>query len=364
MNIYTSTFYLNNYGSVLQAYALQSKLKELGADPYIILPQSEPANSKCSFFTKLRNFLSPEKHYGIIRKVKRYMQRKILAEKLRKINGFASRNLNFISYNDILNCMKKPCCMLAGSDQIWNIIDRPINSLYLFGFVKNENIKKYSYAASIGLQNLDDEQKRYYKRVLSDFSVVSFREKAAKELLGGMLENNVRDDIDPTLLWDEFFWEKIVSERQHNGRYIFIYMLRPDRKLIKIARKLSRVTGFDIIFTGQFCDKYTNIKTVSDAGPEEFLSYIKNAQIVVTNSFHGTVFSVLFGKKFVSVKIQSTGSRAENLLTMLHLEDHLISKSSDWKIALDNINYSDVNKKLNSERKKSEEYLKSIVEGN
>lgn len=366
LNIYTVTFYKDNYGSVLQAYALQSKLKELNAKPYIVLPDIENNKTeRISFYKKLCNFLKPEKHYGIVRKIKRYMQREIFAVKKQKILNFAENNIDFVSVSECISQVEKnPSCLLAGSDQIWNIIDRPINDLYLFGFLKKTSAKKYSYAASIGQEKLSDKQKEYYKTVLNDFEIVSFREKAAKKLLGDKLGDRVRIDIDPTLLQDKIFWDKIASKRINKERYIFIYMLRPDKRLIKMGKLLAKKTNCKIIYTGLFNYKLRCAETISDAGPEEFLSLIKNAEYVITNSFHGTVFSVLFEKKFVSVKIASTSSRAENLLNILHLQEHLITDTNDYKVIEKDIDYNEVNKKLNDEREKSVKYLENIISEN
>nr|WP_294465697.1 polysaccharide pyruvyl transferase family protein [uncultured Sellimonas sp.] len=364
MKIFTATFYQNNYGSVLQAYALQQKLKELGGEPVIISASKQSFSRNKDIWQKVFNLLKPEKHYGPIRKIRRALQKRMYTQKGIKINEFIAANLEVKSFEECIKEMdKQNSILLAGSDQIWSIINHQISDTYLFNYPEYKGMRKYSYAASIGVSDLTDEQILYYKKALSSFDSVSFREKAAYNLLKDKLDNPIiRQDIDPTLLYSSAFWKKLAIKRSNDHPYLFIYMLRPDKKVIRIARKIAKEKHLDIIYMGLYVNYYRGIKTVSDGGVEDFLSYIKHAEIVITNSFHGTAFSILFEKKFVSVKLASTSSRVENLLEIVGLSDHLITDISNSEIAELTYDGERVRTRLEAKRIESIQYLKEIIE--
>ena len=361
MKIYTATLYRNNYGSALQAVALQQKIKELGGDAVIIGIRAK--QERLGLKDKLVLFFRPEKHYGIIRKIRRGVQRKIYSEKARKINEFVFQNATVKKFEDCAAEIEaNGGVLLAGSDQVWSTLNHPINGFYLFDYIGNPNIKRVSYAASIGTSEIDVDHIEYYKKVLKPFDVVSLREKAAYEILSKHLENRiVRQDVDPTLLFNGEHWESFARDRLYDKPYVFIYMLRPSSEVIQIARELARQKQLDIIYMGLYVNHYHGIKTIDDAGVEEFLSYIKHADIVVTNSFHGTVFSLLFEKKFVSVKIESTSSRVESLLNLTDMQDHLISGVKECGVAFQEYDTNAVGFKLEALRMRSIDYLNSII---
>lgn len=366
MKVFTATFISENYGSLLQAYALQCKLKELGASPVIIeLPLREEAvNSVRKFASKLKFILKPEKHYGIVKRSRRVIEPLIFKGRKEKTDRFIKNELAIKSYIDCVNQMKsEKCILLAGSDQVWNTLNAPISGFYLFDYAEASHCKKYSYAASIGLSNLDETQKEYYANALKDFSVVSFREKAAYDLLKDYLLNPiVRYDLDPTLLYRADFWKSFSANRICAKPYVFVYMLRPDKKLITMARKVAKENKYQVVYLGQFNNLYTGVKTLFSAGVEEFISAIYNAEMIITNSFHCTVFSTLFGKRFVSVKIESTNSRVENLLNIVDLQEHLISGIDELEIIYDRYDVLKVDEKLEAERSKSINYLSGLLQ--
>lgn len=361
MKIYTATFYKNNYGSALQAFALHQKLRELGAEPVIIHYKEKP--KKRSLVTRLREFFKPEKHYGPIRKLRRYLQRKRYADKAKRINRFVTENTTMQPYEAcVAEIEKEPCVLLAGSDQVWNTLNRPIAGFYLFDFVKNTRVRRVSYAASIGLSQLSPEQKAYYKKTLEPFAAVSLRERNAYESLKDVLDNPVvRQDVDPTLLFDGAFWEKVAGERPESEPYLFVYMLRPDKRVMRIARRLAKQNGLKIIYMGLYANRYHGVKTIPDAGVEQFLAHIRYADRVVTNSFHGTVFSVLFERKFVSVRLSTTASRAENLLSMTELSNHLIDRVDRAEVANEDYDVNRVRALLKEKREDSVAYLRDII---
>lgn len=358
MIIYTVTLFKGNYGSVLQAFALQSRLKEFGATPYI-LTECKPKR-KFSKFSSLWRILRPEKNYNLFQRIQRYLQREDFKEKHSKLQQFISKNISVKTLTDrraFIRTLSPQDVFLAGSDQVWNVLNSPLSKWYSLQWV-DDKYKKYSYAASIGVSSLTKKHQQDFAKVLTGFQKISLREEQAVKSFSSIFFDKVRQDIDPTLLYEASFWRKIESPKQMEEPYVFVYMLRPDKRLIEIAKAVAKEKKCKIIFTGKYSYNFEGVQTICDAGVEDFLSYIHHAEVVVTNSFHGTAFSVLFEKPFLSVKIASTGSRAESLLKLLHLERQLIdSYSHEYTFE---INYSIVKKILNKEREKSCNYLKII----
>lgn len=363
MKVFMATFVSENYGTLLQAYALQSKLRELGATPILIeFPLRTKENKHIGIMQRCRSLFHTEKHYSFIHKVRRKIECRIFKGKRSKAARFISDNITIDSYTRCIDQIKsEKCILLAGSDQIWNTLNNPINGFYLFDYVQTDN-KRCSYAASIGISDLDETQRKYYAEALKGFYSISFREKIAYDLLHDYLGNPiVRYDLDPTLLYDKRFWYTFTNNEVEKKPYIFVYILRPDKRLIKMARKISKRTGYRIVFLGQYNDVFIGCKTLFSAGIEDFLSAIANAEMVITNSFHCTVFSIIFEKKFVSVEIESTSSRVENLLSMTGLQNRLIKDIESLDVIYQEYDTEHVKEILETEREKSLDYLNEII---
>lgn len=360
MKVFVVTFYGNNYGSSLQAFALQSQLRECGYDSYLVSYPVYHSNVKFSPLKKLKLFLKPEPNYSLLNKIRRKIEINVYKEKNRKIDEFITRRNKIITYDECLKMLDaESSILLSGSDQVWSVLNGPIPDFYLCNF-GSKSVRRMSYAASIGLSSLSKTQKEYYKNALKDFNVVSFREKHAYEILGPVLEKDVRVDVDPTLLYSKEFWDQYCSTKMVSEKYIFVYMLRPDKELIKTARLLARSMKCKIIYMGQYNYHYYGIQTLNTAGVEDFISCIKYAEAVLTNSFHGTVFSILYGKKFANKRIASTSSRAENLLKLIGLEDHLIDSCNNYSKAFEVYDVESVWRRIDSMRLESISYLKNI----
>ena len=371
MTVYSVTHIIQNYGSVLQAFALQNKIKEQGVDTRFILLDGQNRSSNKGKIGKVKKIikgvfakLKPEENYSSYRKIKLYLQRKKFAQKESKIDRFIKEHLDvrtFDSIEAIGPTIKEDDVLLAGSDQIWSMVKGDIRPLFTFEWPGlPEGVQKMSYAASIGKTELTEMQKERYAGFLKDFQTVSFREAQALEILGPRLNNNVRCDVDPTMLYDASFWDQYVSKRIIDEPYIFVYMLRPDKKVIKIAREAAEAKHCRVIYTGLMADRFHKVDTICDAGIEDFLSYIKYAEAVITNSFHGTVFSVLFRKQFLSVKINTTSSRVENLLEKLELTQRYIENSQGVGMMSEPIDYNRVMGLLEKERSESLAYIREI----
>lgn len=364
MKIYNVTYLNQNYGSVLQAYALQRKLVELGAES-IILQKKASVSIKNSKVYRYLRLLKPQKNYSLFMRIKLELQKKKFSEKTKKIDCFIREHLSvewIKNPEEIIPLLSNEDILLAGSDQIWSMINGTIPNWYTLQWKGvPHGVRRFSYAASIGLTHLTEKQKENYRNIIQGFSYISLREEQAVVELKPYLGDKIRCDVDPTLLFDGDFWNKIASKRSMEQPYIFVYMLRPDIKLIEMARMVAAEKKCKIIYTGLLADQFRGVQTICNASVEDFISYICNADYVLTNSFHGTVFSVLFEKQFLSVKIASTSSRVENLLTKVGLTDRLIMSGQEINRMYEPINFLKVRQALAKERLKSEQYLEEIV---
>lgn len=366
MRFLTVTYLINNYGSVLQAYALQNVLKDNSAEPVIVKMKNRPAGRKAKAKKYLR-VLKSGKNYTSSVKLKMLLQEGRFSEKEKKIRRFINDRLSVLevgSAREAAREVKDSDVLLAGSDQIWTHITGPNADWYTFKWPGlSDDVKRVSYAASASLTELSDAQKDEYHRALRDFSCVSFREQQSVDLLRSYLSAPVRCDLDPTLLFDKERWSEIAAERIESSPYVFIYMLRPDTRLIEMGKRYAAEHNCKVIYTGLMADNYSGVETVCSAGAEEFLSYIKYADAVITNSFHGMAFSILFEKQFISVQLSSTNSRALNLLNKLGLTDRQIKTTEEISKLNEKIDYLPVKERLEAERASSLGYIKQICSG-
>lgn len=354
-----------NYGSVLQAYALQSKIKELGSDECVVYETKN--NKPKSYFSKIKRFFSKSKNnYSLKNKIEIKKSRKLFVDKYKKIENFCKSRIDSVynySYQESKDLANEYDVFIAGSDQIWSPNAGTLSDVTLLDFANNKN--KYSYAASIGVSSIDEETKNKFKNGLSDFKKISVRENTAKTVLGECVKSDIRVDIDPTLLYDGNFWKKHVKNEEKNIEpYIFVYMLRPEPVTIEVAKALSKKYGYKVKICSNRIVEKNVFENVMNAGIEDFLTLINNAEYVITNSFHGTVFSLQFMKKFLSIAIDGTGSRVIDLLKSVNLSNHIVSSSNQIDNIDCKIDWNVVNDILLKRREESIAYLRNILEEN
>ena len=352
-----------NYGSVLQSYALQEFIKNLCNDNDIQLDY------------RILNYrpIIQKELYGVApattirRKLKRALEvpyKYQINAKREKFESFISEFLNVTEeINDdekLMNWANRSDLFISGSDQIWNIRSLDFSFSYLCEFTRKSKI---SYAASLGPIDIDWSlyDKERYISALKKYSSISVREKRSKRMIDDLMGEDICEvHVDPTLLLTVDDWRKIQSEYIYNeGKYILLYCLEPTRNQIKVANLFSRKLRLPIVITGyrNKVDYLNNFVKCYDAGPLDFLSLIDNAEFVLTSSFHGTVFSLLYNKSFCTIG-GTSDNRISNLLEQLGMERHLFDNSksmeeyfSDYK------NDQFIRNYLKTEQARSAEYL-------
>ncbi len=317
-----------NYGGLLQFYALQKAVLKLGVDAEILQVSAEKNICKNkTILQRIKIFFSFPKRFFFQIKKKKFFQNNY-AERIKKTMAF-KRDFYLPVHNYKKN-ENRYDAYICGSDQIWN--PNWARERAFLSFAPRDK-KKIIYAASIGCESLTNIQKKCFKPYIEKLDYVSVREYSAKGLLDSFVKNKKIDVVlDPTLLLTVDEWNELIENVEYSN-YIFVYFLgnvRPYQKdIIEFAKKKKLkivnivCASFEKIEKSSFGDII-----IDNAGPKTFISLIKNASFVITDSFHASVFSVLFKKEFIVLKrsgVEMQG-RIETLLKNFHLPSRIISK--------------------------------------
>ena len=345
----------HNYGAVLQAYALKKYMNKIGVDTRIVnyhhttIPDGFPRE-------RVLKENTPEE----IEKYK-YSEKDHL-ERWEKFNKFikdlTNNEQNVYTSEEALEKVELDY-WICGSDQIWNTdITRGINKGFFLDF--DTTGKKISYAASMGIPRLEEKYEADFVNAVNNIDAVSVREDALKEYINSLTDKEVEKVVDPTLLLEKEDYNDLIKEDLIGEKYLLIYALGPDERLTKIAEQKAAEKNLKIVELNDFKLKDYFCRQVSNAGPEEFLTLIKNAEVVVTNSFHGTIFSALFEKDFYTITRLNRNARMESLLKMFNMSDRLIDTLEDLeKVKVQD--YDNAFKNVEKEVEKSRMFLKKAL---
>lgn len=364
MKIGILTFHCaHNYGAVLQCYALQETLRSLGHEVEVIDYRPEYLLIPYRVFSKSR-FLrrNPFKMLKACIRESLLLPKRI--KRYRAFQSFINNNLN-LSQPVVANKIpSKYDVYIMGSDQIWNPkITKGFDPVYFGYFDFGKGNKTYiSYAASMTARQLDSDSERYLKRALMNFNAISVREIQLKTLLQPLTEKEVVPVLDPTLLADKNIWDKMAQIPNCDKKYVLVYQIRRDANVIRIAQDIAKSMGAEVVEITAFPTLIFSNKNEQCLSPVEFLGWIKNAQFVVTSSFHGTVFSILFSRPFFCVKLDNVSdTRSISLLKNLKLEDRFIEKD-EGNLKLSPIDYTEPNRLLLYLQTKSRTFLKNALD--
>lgn len=365
------TWWRYNYGSILQAFALQYKLKELKVESEIICQYGKKTISISNLKEKIKR-IGPKK---TIKRVFWKYGLKKLRKRNKRIQDFIDNNLNISEkeYDEIniIETNKIYDGFICGSDQIWNPRLTNLDSIYWLGFVEKEKYK-ISYAPSMGVNELQDEEKRKIAENLKSFNAISTRESSSSNLLNSFLKTKkCQNVLDPTLLAGTELWNKFNLKRKYDFEYIFVYMLRGTKKQRKLIEEYAKKNKLKIV-TMPFLDnekisfydfKFGDIKEWS-ADPIDFISLIKNAKYVFTDSFHSMLFSTMYHTSFyLFPKIgKAQTNRVLDFQKMLGI-DRMISKNTSIEDIdkFKEIDWNKVEQILSEKRKDSENFLKNSL---
>jgi len=345
-----------SFGAVLQAYALKNVLKSLYENVEIIDYENVCINRENYKIIPCISIKSIIKFYiigffSVMRKNKfdKFISKFLIKSDQRKYN---SKNIKEIGNGGLF---------IVGSDQVWNHELTDGDRTYLLDFVTDES-RKFSYAASFGYEEMFQKYKNKYLEFLDKFNEISLRESIGFDEISKYKKTYLH--IDPTLLLETSEWLKLTT--QINKRYILVYNVLKPNRIYDLAKTISEKTGLKIIdltFYGlKHIVKNPKLLKYFAVSPNEFLSFIANAEYVFTTSFHGVVFSIIFKRNFyteLNCK-DKYNYRINNLLNMLNLQNRAVDNSADDFSA--NINWDEVYEKLKIERNNSFDYLNMIID--
>jgi hypothetical protein len=354
----------HNYGAIMQAHSLQQVILSLGFDCKIIDFRTPAQIDFSSYKTKRNGIKSMVKNFLLLPYKAQYRLR---SEKLERfINNSLLLTERFSSERELEVCANSFDAFITGSDQVWNTLKKADTSpAYFLSFVSEEK-KKISYAVSVG--NAAAEDLLQVKEYIERFDAISVREMRGVQIIHELLGLESELVLDPTLLVNAECLVKLANERQTRFHdYIFYYSLDgydKRKQNVDILTELSEKTGKKIIaLTPEWPKRVVGIENVIDVGIEDFLSLINYADLICTNSFHGTALSIALNKNFLVLeKFKQEDDRKTTILKLLGLEHRMIDSVSAIGEAFNPIDYNAVNLQLEELKKHSLSFLKKAID--
>lgn len=372
---------IHNYGSLLQTYAMQKVLDKLGIDNDIILFKSDPVKQ----FYRVFNvpFMTMK-----LKLFKRKLVTKIFYKKI--FDGAAQRDREFVNFKEkycrftakttsrgmLLEIGKEYRAFVLGSDQVWNPANLEMD-FYTLNFVPKEKIK-IAYAPSFGVSTIPKKQIEKTKAYLDRIQYISVREIAGADIIRELTGRFAPVVCDPTALLQKAEWDELKSNKTYTKeKYIFCYFLGKNKNHREFANKIKAKTGYKIVAL-QHIDEFVKDDlafgdiTPYDVGPSDFINLLSNSEIVLTDSFHGTMFSIYYSKCFFTFsryaegKKNSTNSRIVSILNLMQLSDRIITGTENAEECLRRrIEWGYVQETLNKFRNESYAwFVSSIKSGN
>lgn len=342
-----------NYGAVLQSFALKNKIISLGHECTVLNYYNEMVEKDASPFY-LKNFSIKEMLITIL-------QIKLRLIKNKKFKIFSEKYLDCSTKlldKDTIQSQKSTYdAIITGSDQVWNYEITGLDENYFLSFASKET-RKISYGASFGVSFMPKEYKQKYRQLLSYLDDISVRESSGAGIVQELLGFYPEIVIDPVFLIKANEWLKMAKEPHISEGYILVYSINRS-KCYQMAEEIQKKTGEMIVGLQTPMSNRVKCKAIRDESPEEFLGWIKNAKYVITDSFHGTAFSIIFEKQFIFCN-GGTGinrlSRQRTLLELVHLTDRVCSPDEYEKI-YEEIDYKNVQKYIDVAVAASENFL-------
>jgi polysaccharide pyruvyl transferase WcaK-like protein len=363
MKICTLTIHFGvNHGSALQAYALFKYLSQLGHDVKVIDYIPKRYNAWYSIKIKKKNHpLIVKLAYYLVTSPKIISQRRIFEQFLSENVKFTER---YYSMEELLGRPPVADVYIAGSDQIWN---KEYNGedeySYFLPFVK-EDKKKIAYAASFGRSEIEKIEQDEISPYLKKFDHISVREDSGLSILKKCGINEGVTVLDPTLLLTKEDWRKFsLSINNIKDGFLLIYVMdHKYEKLIEYGDQIAKRFNLKIYV---ICFKKIKDRRIdvcfTNISPREFLYLFDKASYVVTNSYHGVLFSINFEKQFIAVAKEKYNTRIDSILRLMKLEDRFVYNDFYIEKAVERIDYANVSIHLHNARIKSAEFLNNAL---
>lgn len=367
---------------MLQAYATVSMLEELGLDYELI--RYEKHNSKVKIIKSiprlLNGILLNDKYEALVKKIalkKNPEFAKNDAVRMKAFNQFNETHFTklssiYVGYDELCEGAKKYSAVITGSDQLWSPAGLPTN-FYNLIFVP-DNVRKISYASSFGVKKVPWYQKSRTAKYLNRIDFISMRENQGSEIVKELTERDVPTVLDPVFMFDKDGWEKLIPfEKEIDEPYIFAYFLgnNPEyREAVKSAAKKLNCKIVALRHLDQYVPQDENFGDFApyDVGPDKFLNLLRGAKYVCTDSFHGSCFSIIHKKQFVTfnrysdTSKHSKNSRIDTLCDNLGLQERRFKGIDSLAEHLSaEIDYDDVENRFMKLKKETDEYIDTAL---
>lgn len=342
---------MNNFGAVLQAYALNYYLNSLGYDAETIDFRTPRVETSYNYYARVR------RPSDLIRNFQCWVY--LRKTKLRKIRmlSFAQNQIKlskntYYTNDELTKADLDYDFYICGSDQIWNTFCDNYDDAFLLTFAREKGVR-LSYAASLGMSSVHPNLVQKFRTELSGFSALSVREKNAVDLISSISGKEAVQVLDPVFLLTKKQWEQVMrDDKKPTKPYILFYSVHGGSLAMRThVKALSKKYHLPVVVVYKNLREmlYPNIKRY-DAGPAEFVSLISGAEFVFTNSFHGCALSILFKKKFQvfvdGTPEQGTSSRIYSLMGTFGLADRIVFGEGDPELMGKDIDWNDVESKL------------------
>lgn len=354
-----------NYGASLQAYALMAYLQQQGYETEIIDYKPEYVLRKYNYM-----WVNPESgmhKYRITRviyRILKFIQRQTTMRRKRAFDDFTRRflrvtSLTYASNADLMHCCPQADAYIVGSDQVWNTFyDAGKDPAFYLDFVP-AGCRRISYAASFSVKDIVPGYREFVRKHLALFDAISVREHHGVEILK-RLDLKGEWVLDPVFLLPVSEWERIILPSEKKEKYILIYDFEQNTAIKEFALLLAQRHAMKIYsITDNYPLRYAD-KNYNAAGPLEFITLLYHAEYFISNSFHGSAFSILFQKDFYVFPRHRhpVNSRMESLLEMFGVGEQLISDRSQFEASVDrHIDYERVQPILAAKIVSSKDYL-------
>lgn len=368
-----------NYGAALQGYALVRQLRDLGYEAYDVnyLSDYEYRPQQYSLLKRTWKRLGMLTNLQLVRgKLDQIKNRDNLRRNFLVFENFvADNNLTyakgkFFTINELKQESEAFSAFITGSDVVWNpYLHGGINDPGYFLDFAVDGVKRISYAASFGVTLLPDESRQTLKSYLEKFDAVSVREKSGADLIKKETGMDVQVVLDPTLLLAPQKYDDLVKEPKNlPNKYIAVYKFGDISHTEEKIRELSKKLNLPVVYIPS--GKTTEYSVRYDVGPGEFIHIVRNAELVISDSFHCSVFCLINHTPFLTFfrtvpkQGKDLNSRMIDLLAMVGLSDRIVKpgESIDYD-TLFTVDFAMADKKIEEMRKKSMTYLKKVLEG-
>lgn len=365
IGIITHYYDSNNYGGMLQSYALVKCLENLGYNvEQICFSTIIPITKRKISIKKCIKTLSVRLIGSGLNK------RKIAFKKFEAKIAHSDRVYTASTIDQANNDYE---IFITGSDQVWSF--RWFVSSYFLDFVPS-NKTKIAYAASMGASSLTPEDSSKLKEYIKDYNAISLREKDSADFVQTLTNLNVQTTVDPTLLIDNGEWIKISGKKLVEEKYVFCYFLGKDKRIRKIAKQFAKTKNLKLVTLPnlqqhlELNDLFFGNLKLYDVNPGDFISLIRNAEYILTDSFHATVFSGIFYKRYVvfgRAGGMKMNNRVKNLLEILENSERFIENPDDTSLQdvceVADTDLHNNHNKLEEMRNKSIDFLNDSVRG-